>query len=218
MEKKTAIFTIALIMIFSIFLGGCYYQQPSGIPLNEMQEHSTSEQNNGNPAGQGNEPAENIPADTQTEGNVPVQTPAQGESNDEDTDADIANEINSAESESYCRVLSERFDSRLVDTNNPAGRYIINAQTEGISIVGAILAQATQNSDYDEYNSYTLKFISLDGNIGELYLITTSKQALPYETGNFYEFDARNIDIYSMHNSGLFIDNELNKLKPVNCD
>ncbi len=112
-----------------------------------------------------------------------------------------------------CEKLSDRLDENIVDTNNPPGRFSIQGY-EGT--VGGTLVNIKDNGLDRDYQSYTLAFRGKNAE-GELYLITQSSDALPYQIGQFYKFDLSNRNQYSAALSGSFIDNDLNKLVPVAC-
>ncbi len=111
-----------------------------------------------------------------------------------------------------CKELTDRLDKEIVDTNNPPGRFIIEG-FEGI--VGGTLTNIKNNGLDRGYNSYILTFKGSNSE-GELYLITSSKSGLPYKIGQFYKFDLANKSKTAALNGG-FIDNNLDKLTPVDC-
>ena len=112
-----------------------------------------------------------------------------------------------------CEKLAKNLDKKIVDTNNPSGRFIISGYT---GMVGGTLINIKNNGQDRNSNSYTLTFKGINSE-GNLYLITSSNSELPYKIGQFYRFDLKNKNQYSAAVSGSFIDHELDKLTPISC-
>jgi hypothetical protein len=135
---------------------------------------------------------------------------------DVQTNNDDANGI--TPTQALCDELAVKLDAQITDTNNPPGRFIISSLGENVGEVGGTLRDIKNNGLDRNYNSYVLTFQGKESNSkGELYLLTTSNETLPYIAGKFYSFDLQNINKYSAATSGMFIDNELNKLTQIDC-
>ena len=120
-----------------------------------------------------------------------------------------------------CEELAKNLDEKIIDTNNPPGRFIIS-DFEGT--VGGTLTKISEPSYYvpsDEEQgklTYTMTFQGIN-KMGDLFLRTSSDTALPYKVGAFYKFDLKNKNQYSMQLSGAFMDPELNSLEHLpECD
>jgi|GEM_PF-3554841 len=116
-----------------------------------------------------------------------------------------------------CEDLSEELDKYLKD-----GRIRVDFQTceKDSILVGGILINI-ENSGFDpsrnDYN-WELTFESMNKQ-GTMYLTTYTDQGLPYVTDQFYKFDLKEICAHLMSSalSGSFVDRELDKLKPLDC-
>ncbi len=114
-----------------------------------------------------------------------------------------------------CEELAKNLDEKIIDTNNPPGRFIIS-DFEGI--VGGTITKISEPQYFlpsDEEQSkitYTITFKGIN-KAGDLFLRTSSETTLPYRIGAFYRFDLKNINQYSAQLSGAFMDPELNALE-----
>lgn len=120
-----------------------------------------------------------------------------------------------------CEKLALDLDDKIIDTDNPTGRFVIGG-FEGI--VGGTLINVSAPAYYvpsDEEQgkaTYTMTFKGINKK-GDLFLRTSSDAALPYIVGEFYKFDLKNKDQYSMQLSGVFMDPELVALENLQeCD
>lgn len=120
-----------------------------------------------------------------------------------------------------CEELAQKLDEKIIDTNNPPGRFIINGFD---GVVGGKLVKISEPFYYvpsDEENkkvtyNMTLKGINKEG---DLFLRTSSGSTLPYEVGKFYKFDLKNRNQYSSQLSGVFMDPNLDALEHLpQCD
>ena len=118
-----------------------------------------------------------------------------------------------------CEELAIKLDERIVDTNNPPGRFIIDGY-EGV--VGGTLIEISEPSYYALYDEnqgivtyhMTFKGINKKGSLP----LRTSSDTLRYEIGEFYKFDLENINQYSMQLSGAFLDPNQDALERMDCD
>ena len=120
-----------------------------------------------------------------------------------------------------CEELAKKLDEKIIDTNNPPGRFIIK-DFEGI--VGGKLIKISEPwyfvpSDEEQNKvTYTMTFKGIN-KMGDLSLRTSSDLELPYKTGEFYKFDLKNKNQFSMQLSGAFMDPNLNALDHLQeCD
>jgi hypothetical protein len=123
------------------------------------------------------------------------------------------NNLQNSSKLNVCEDLANALDKSIVDSNNPPGRFIISS-FEGI--VGGTLTDIMSKGTDRGYNSYTLTFKGIDSH-GELYLLTSSNKTLPYQIGQFFQFDLENRNRFSAALSGSFIDNDLDRLIIVKC-
>src|SRR3989344_1183927 len=84
-----------------------------------------------------------------------------------------------------CEKLAKNLDKKIVDTNNPSGRFIISGYT---GMVGGTLINIKNNGQDRNSNSYTLTFKGINSE-GNLYLITSSNSELMPLKVSVYEFE-----------------------------
>lgn len=113
-------------------------------------------------------------------------------------------------SQTPCEELAKRLDGNIIDTNNPPGRFIIGDSDESNALVGGKLVEISElryslDSDKPEIVTYDLAFKGVNKK-GILFLRTWANTTLKYKIGEFYQFDLKNINKYSMQLSGTFTD------------
>lgn len=119
----------------------------------------------------------------------------------------------SSDTELSCNDLAKNLDEKIIDTNNPPGKFIIS-DFEGV--VGGTLIAISNDTFIRGHNGYLLTFRGIEKE-GTLSFGTISEDDFPYEIGRFYKFNLANKNQYSAALSGAFIDNDLDKLEEINC-
>ena len=115
--------------------------------------------------------------------------------------------------EDICEELLKNFDKVITDRNNHPEPS--RMQTMDIVVGGTLIEAKESDFGFEGYNDYILKFKGRDKE-GWFYYQTNSEDTFPYEVGKFYKFDLSDIRLSGYH-SGIFIDNDLDKLELMDC-